>query len=520
MNTFNLGYLIGQYYNYIALIAGAIALALVFLNHFEIIKLKKPKSFWVTLAGTVGIFLLIFAPWIETTIRYNFLPQSVFFSFFVLLTGNFTKTGVYYLPKSLDPATEAQNIGIYSTTRLITIICIALILASLLFLVFSLIKHQNKFRVKATILGFSLAALSSLIFVSYLVYITGETISSGLTIYPLAMLVISLICVMYIKEPEDIHNKGLRKFIHQKAFLFMTIPIIVYVFIFNYLPLTGWAMAFQDYVPGRGEQDWVGFDQFRFMFNGFSENPVRDLPGYTFFDNLFYRVMRNTLAMSVINLVLSFSTAIFLALMINEVRQKVFKRVVQTISYLPHFLSWVIAASIISAFLAGDGILNQILMFLGITDEPILFRGQKENFWWIIGWGNVWKSVGWNTIIYLAAITSIDPELYESAELDGAGRFAKMRHITLPGIKSTILVLLIMSIGWILNAGFEPQYLLGNVLVRDYSETIDIAVLRYGIENFNYSLATALGMFKTVVSIILITGANQLSKRIAKESLV
>jgi putative aldouronate transport system permease protein len=308
----------------------------------------------------------------------------------------------------------------------------------------------------------------------------------------------------YLVNPLHVKSKRLRRFLHQKAFFFMTVPIMVYVFVFSYLPLTGWQMAFQNFRPGREVQEWVGFQQFEFLF----------------MDDMFWRVMTNTLGMSIINLVLGFSTAIFLALMINEIRQRLFKRVVQTISYLPHFLSWVIAAALIGQFLASDGILNTILVGLGIYEEPRLFRTEPESFWWIIGWGNVWKSVGWNTIIYLAAITSIDPELYESAELDGAGRFAKMWHITLPGIKSTILVLLIMSLGWILNAGFEAQYLLGNDLVWSRAETIDVFVIRWGIAMRNYSLATALGMFKTVVSIILITGANQLSRRFAKESLV
>jgi putative aldouronate transport system permease protein len=138
----------------------------------------------------------------------------------------------------------------------------------------------------------------------------------------------------------------------------------------------------------------------------------------------------------------------------------------------------------------------------------------------VVGWSTVWKNVGWNTIIYLAAITSIDPELYESAELDGAGRFARMWHITLPGIKSTILVLLIMNMGWILNAGFEIQYLLGNSLTSDYAETIDVFVIRFGLGRGNYSLGTALGIFKTVVSIFMITLANRASRQFAKESLV
>lgn len=299
-------------------------------------------------------------------------------------------------------------------------------------------------------------------------------------------------------------GKLLKKVIRQRELFFMVIPLLVYVFIFNYFPLKGWAMAFQRFRPGREVQEWVGLEHFRFLFT----------------DKVFFRVMRNTLAMSFINLVFGFVFAIVLALMINEIRQTRFKRVVQTISYLPHFLSWVIACSMIADFLSSNGTLNQLLLRLGLVSKPTIFLGNPGYFWWIVGWSNVWKSVGWNTIIYLAAITSIDTELYESAELDGAGRFGKMWHITLPGIKSTILVLVIMQIGWILNAGFEIQYLLSNGLTMETAETIDVFVIRYGIAQRNYSLATALGIFKTVVSIILITGANQLSKRFAQESLV
>jgi putative aldouronate transport system permease protein len=286
----------------------------------------------------------------------------------------------------------------------------------------------------------------------------------------------------------------------------MIIPVIIYVFIFSYVPLRGWVMAFQNYRPNPNitQQEWVGFKHFAFMFG----------------DERFFRVMRNTLVMSVLNLIMGFITSIFFALLLNEVRSTKFKRVVQTVSYMPHFLSWVIAVSMITDFLSSRGILNSILMNLHIIDEPIILLADPNSFWGIIVVSYMWKSMGWNSIIYLAAITSIAPDLYESADLDGAGRFAKMWHITLPGIKSTILVLLIMSIGQILNAGFEAQYLLGNSLTWDVAETIDVFVMRYGIGKGNYSLATAFGMFKTVVSVILITLANQLSKRFAQESLV
>ena len=295
-----------------------------------------------------------------------------------------------------------------------------------------------------------------------------------------------------------------RKIFRQWELIAMILPIMIYVFIFNYVPLRGWAMAFQRFRPHRDVQEWVGLDHFRFLFS----------------DDLFFQVMVNTLAMSVLNLVAGFISAIMLALLINEIRRNGFKRVVQTISYLPHFLSWVIAASLIGDFLSGAGILNQVLMWLGIIDQPIIFLANPDNFWAINTLSNVWKSVGWNTIIYLAAISSIDPALYESADLDGAGRFAKMRHVTLPGIKSTILVLLIMNAGWVLHAGFELQLILMNDLTRPRAETLDIFVIRFGIQMANFSLATAAGMFRTVVSIVLLFMANQLSKRFARESLV
>lgn len=297
-----------------------------------------------------------------------------------------------------------------------------------------------------------------------------------------------------------------QKAFRQKELIIMALPIVIYVFIFSYLPLRGWIMAFQDFRPGHATQEWVGLRHFRFLFT------------YPQFG----RVMVNTLGMSLINFVLGFITAISLALLINEIRFNRFKRFVQTVSYLPHFLSWVIAASLIGDFLSSTGILNQMLMSLGVIDSPVIFlaNSSRWSFWNIIGWSNVWKSVGWNTIIYLAAITSIDPALYESADLDGAGRFAKMRHVTLPGIKSTIIVLLIMNVGWILNAGFELQFILMNDLTRPVAETLDIFVLRYGIAMQNWSIGVAAGMFRTVFSIVLITLANQASKRIAKESLI
>lgn len=315
--------------------------------------------------------------------------------------------------------------------------------------------------------------------------------------------------VLY-KRPKISHKRSLWKTIlKQKQLIFMSFPLLIYVFIFSYIPLSGWVMAFQKYRPGPGKtifnQKWVGFDNFKFLFT----------------DESFIRVLTNTICMSLINIVLSFVTAIALALLLNEVKNVAFKKTVQTISYLPYFISWVIACGIISQALSPEnGIVNIILMKLHIIDQPIGWLGKGNLFWMIFGLGNVWKNVGFNAIIYLGAMTSIDPNLYEAADIDGAGRFRKMWNITLPCIKSTIVVLLIMNIASILNAGFEFQYLLGNGLNIEWSETIDVFTLRYGIAKGNFSLATAAGMFKTVVSIILLFLANWICKILGEERLI
>jgi len=293
----------------------------------------------------------------------------------------------------------------------------------------------------------------------------------------------------------------------QRQILFMSLPIILYIILFVYVPLWGWTMAFQNYKPMKSfsKQDWVGLQWFKFLFE----------------DKVFLKTIRNTIAMSVINTSLGFITAIGFALLLNEVRKILFKRVIQTISYLPHFLSWVIVTGLVSSMLTTDnGAINNAFMALGIIKEPILWLSKPNYFWGIIGVTYVWKEVGWNTIIYLAAIAGIDPNLYEAAEIDGCNRYQKMWRITLPCIKPTIIILLIMSVGHILDAGFELQYLLRNGLVMDVSDTIDIYVLIFGLSRSNYSLATAAGMIKNIVNISLIFIANEIAKRAGEERLI
>ncbi|WP_244226561.1 ABC transporter permease [Paenibacillus protaetiae] len=304
---------------------------------------------------------------------------------------------------------------------------------------------------------------------------------------------------------------GIKRFfklmMRQKALLAMSLPFVIWVFVFKYVPLWGWTIAFQHYRPNLGmfQQEWIGLDQFRFLFA----------------DDSFIRVLRNTIAMAVIKLVLGFVTAIVLAILLNEIRIIVFKRFVQTISYLPHFISWVVAANLISTALSidEDGIINKVLMWLHIINEPVLWLGVGHYFWGILGISEVWKDVGWNTIVYLAAMTMIDPAQYEAAEIDGASRFQRILRITLPGLKPVIIILLIMNLGNILETGFEPQYLMGNGMNADFSENLEIFVLKYGISMGNFSLATAAGIFKTVVSFILLFSSNAIAKRMGEERL-
>lgn len=288
----------------------------------------------------------------------------------------------------------------------------------------------------------------------------------------------------------------------------MSVPIMLYVLLFNYFPMWGWSNAFLDFTNkknvAKGITPFVGLDNFKWLFS----RPD------------FFQAIRNTLAMSLINLVFGTVSSILLAVLLNEVRSRGYKRTVQTVTYLPHFLSMVIVVSMAQNIFASEGAVNSMITGLGLSSEPIFFLGEGKYFWWLVGIINVWKEVGWNTIIYISAMTAIDPNLYEAASIDGAGRFQRILHVTLPGIKSTFVILLIMNIGHLMEAGFEIQYLLGNGLTADWSRTIDIFVLEYGTQKLNFGVATAAGMFKSIVAIILLVGANFVAKKLGEDTLV
>jgi len=292
----------------------------------------------------------------------------------------------------------------------------------------------------------------------------------------------------------------------QWQLMLMSVPMFLYVLLFNYGPMWGWITAFQDYKPKLGlfNSPWVGWKNFEWLFSR------EDFPNS----------IRNTLAMSVINLVFGTVSSILLAILLNEVRMRAFKRTVQTVTYLPHFLSMVIVVGMAQNIFASNGAINHLILSLGLSKQPVFFLGEGRYFWWLVGVINVWKEVGWNTIIYISAMTSIDPSLYEAASIDGAGRLQRILHVTLPGIKSTFVILLIMNIGHLMEAGFEIQYLLGSSVVMDWSQTIDVFVLQYGISKQQYGVATAAGLFKSVVAIVLLLGANTIAKRLDEATLI
>ncbi len=306
-----------------------------------------------------------------------------------------------------------------------------------------------------------------------------------------------------------------RKVWLQRELILMSIPLVLYKILFSYVPITGWAMAFQKFKPSirsMWEQEWVGFEHFAKLLN------KNDL-----FGEVFLRSVRNTFGQSILTLALGYFCAIGLSLLINEVRNRGFKRIVQNIFYLPHFLSWIIATGMIATALSmpsSGGFINSVLMNLNLISEPIAFLQKPEYFWGIVAGGHLWKELGWNTIIYLAAMTAIDPSLYEAAEIDGANRYHKMWHITLPCIKSTVMILLIMSTGQLLEAGFEIQYFLGGTVTASTAQTIDIFVLQYGLQLHNYSLATVAGILKTGVSIVFVFFANWLAGRLGSDKLI
>ena len=288
--------------------------------------------------------------------------------------------------------------------------------------------------------------------------------------------------------------------------LMLLVPAVI-VFIYCYVRIMGNIMAFQNFYPGLGffKSDWVGLENFKILFMMPDTLPA----------------IRNTLLIAVAKIIGNLIVPVTFALLLNEVRLRWFKRTVQTITYLPYFLSWVILSGILINFLSpgstadGAGFFNSLLMKAGSIKEPVFFLGNKQTFPATIIISDIWKNFGFNTIVYLAALTGIDPGLYEAASVDGAGRFSQTIHITLPGISQIIVLMTILSIGNVLNAGFDQIFNLYSPAVYETGDIIDTLVYRLGLVNQQYSLSAAVGLFKSVVSMILIVASYRIADKYA-----
>lgn len=289
-----------------------------------------------------------------------------------------------------------------------------------------------------------------------------------------------------------------QRILKEKWLYFMVLPGLIYFAIFKYAPMWGIVIAFQDYSPflGMWRSEWVGWEHFQYFFS----NPD------------FLRLLRNTFILALYDLVFFFPAPIILSLMLNEIRVSFYKRSLQTLVYVPHFMSWVIIASISYVFLTtSGGVVNDLLA--GLIGTEINFLSSPDWFRPMIMGQIIWKETGWGTVIFLAALASVDQEQYEAAIVDGAGRFRRLWHVTLPAIRSTIVILLILRLGNFLDTGFQQIYLMSNSLNRSVADVFDTYVYFVGITEGAFSYSTAVGLFKSIVGIVLIVGADRLAKR-------
>lgn len=291
-----------------------------------------------------------------------------------------------------------------------------------------------------------------------------------------------------------------------KYLFLMLVPTLVWYVIFHYGPLYGVQLAFKEFSPIRGiwGSPWVGLEHFKFLF---FQSPD------------FLRIFRNTVLISLYNLIFGFPAPIILALLLNEVRFRVFKRVAQSLSYIPHFFSWVVLAGIVTVMLSpSEGPVNYMLKMLGM--EPIYFLADSQYFRSTLVATGIWKEIGWGTIIYLAALSGVDPTLYEAAKIDGASRAKQTWYITLPSILPVITIMFILSLGGILNAGFDQIFNLYNPAVYDVADIIDTYVYRAGILGAQFGLTTAVGLFKNIIGITLVLGTNYIVKKLGQEGVL
>ncbi|MGO2696678.1 ABC transporter permease [Bavariicoccus seileri] len=290
----------------------------------------------------------------------------------------------------------------------------------------------------------------------------------------------------------------------QSIYQLMVLPGVILMIVFNFLPMYGIIIAFKDYsvLGSIAEADWVGLEYFREFFG----------------DSTFWNVMKNTFGISFFKLLVGFPAAIIIAVMIHELLNAKLKKVVQTVSYLPHFLSWVILGGMFITWLSDAGLVNNILMDIGMIDKPIRFLTDPNKYWTIAVLSDVWKEVGWNTILYIAAMTGINPALYEAAKIDGATKIEQIIHITIPSIRHIIALTFVLSVGGLLGSNLDQTLVLQNPVNYQTSEVINSYVYKMGIQQGDFSYATAVGLFISVVSLVLVVGSHLVTKTISDES--
>ncbi len=302
------------------------------------------------------------------------------------------------------------------------------------------------------------------------------------------------------ESPFGILKKDLIK---NRNVYIMLFPVVLYYLIFHYQPMYGAQIAFKDFSPIKGilGSPWIGLDNFKDFFNAY----------------YFWRIIRNTLLLSVYNIVFGFPAPIILALLINELRSKLFSRTVQTVTYLPHFISMVVICGIIIDFTSRDGVVNNLMNAVGINSIPFMI--QPEWFRFIYVSTDIWQEIGWGSIIYLAALSGIDQELYEACKIDGGGRFRQLLSITIPGIAPTIIIMLILRLGKVMSIGTEKVLLLYNPNTYETADVISTFVYRKGLIEMSYSYSSAVGLFNSLINFTLLVTVNKLSKRVSETSL-
>jgi putative aldouronate transport system permease protein len=297
-------------------------------------------------------------------------------------------------------------------------------------------------------------------------------------------------------------KEWVRRVIRNRQMYLMILPGLIYFIVFKYVPMWGLLISFQNYIPNLGVlgSEWVGFDNFHRLFT----------------DPDFWGIFRNTFVLFLLNIVFFTPVPVILAIMINEVANPVFKRIVQTVVYIPHFLSWVIVVSISFVMLTADGgIVNELLKSFGFKEINFLLDPNWSRPLYVLQ--VIWREAGWGTIVYLAAIASIDPQLYEAARMDGAGRFRQMWHITFPAIRSVVIVLLILRIGSVIDNSFDHVFLLVNSMNREVMDIFDTYVYTAGVQQGQYSYTTAVGFFKSFIGLLLVVSSNWLAKKFGEE---